>query len=102
MRTVRWALLAFMITVLIAAPVAVTQESPVAIRYHGHSFFLLTAGGLRIAIDPYGEIGYPLPAVEGDVVLITHEHRDHNNADLVRGAKRVLRGLAPGAWAATR
>lgn len=62
MRTVRWALPAFMITVLIAAPVAVT------------------------------------------VVLITHEHRDHNKADLVRGAKQVLRGakqvlrgLAPGA-----
>ncbi len=97
MKVTQWALLA----VLIAAPLAVAAEVPVAIRYYGHSFFLLTAGGLRIAIDPYGDIGYPMPEVEGDVVLVTHEHRDHNNAGLVRGARRVLRGLTEGGrdWA---
>lgn len=97
MKITQWALLA----VLIAAPLAVAAEVPVAIRYYGHSFFLLTAGGLRIAIDPYGDIGYPMPEVEGDVVLVTHEHRDHNNVSLVRGARRVLRGLTEGGrdWA---
>ncbi len=98
---IRWALLAVLIAASVTAPVAVAQESPVSLRYYGHSFFLLTTGGLRIAIDPYGEIGYPLPTVEGDVVLVTHEHRDHNNVGLVGGARRVLRGLTEGGrdWA---
>lgn len=97
----RWALLLALITVLIASPTATTQEAPVAIRYFGQSFFLLTSGGLRIAIDPFGDIGYPFPSVEGDVVLVTHEHRDHNNVGLVGGARRILRGLTEGGrdWA---
>ncbi len=70
------------------------QEPQVSIRYYGQSFFLVTApDGTRVALDPYGQIGYPLPTVSGDVVLITHEHGDHNNAGLVQGARRVLRGL---------
>jgi L-ascorbate metabolism protein UlaG (beta-lactamase superfamily) len=70
------------------------QEPQVSIRYYGQSFFLVTApDGTRVALDPYGQIGYPPPTVSGDVVLITHEHGDHNNAGLVQGARRVLRGL---------
>lgn len=98
MRVATWILLA---AVLFPVSPAGGQEAAVSIRYYGHSFFLVTAAGLRIAIDPFGEIGYPMPDVEGDVVLITHEHRDHNNAGLVRGARRVLRGLTAGGrdWA---
>lgn len=98
---VRWVLLAVVIAVMTAAPFAVAQETPVTIRYYGQAFFLVTSGNLRIAIDPYGDIGYPFPRVEGDVVLVTHEHRDHNNVALVGGARRVLRGLTEGGrdWA---
>lgn len=101
MKIVRWALLLALITVPIASPTATTQEAPVAIRYFGQSFFLISSGGLRIAIDPFGDIGYPFPSVEGDVVLVTHEHRDHNNVGLVGGARRILRGLTEGGrdWA---
>ncbi|MDR7480954.1 MAG: MBL fold metallo-hydrolase [Armatimonadota bacterium] len=82
---------------LLVAPVG-SVPSSLAIRWYGQSFFLVTtADGLRIAIDPFEDIGFPLPTVEADVVLITHEHRDHNNAGLIRGRPRVLRGLAPGA-----
>lgn len=93
LRVTAWTLLA---AVLFLTPTAGGQEAAVSVRYYGHSFFLVTAAGLRIAIDPFGEIGYPMPDVEGDVVLITHEHRDHNNAGLIRGARHVLRGLAAG------
>ena len=83
---------------VLIAPVARAQERPVTIRYFGWSFFLVTtADGLRIAIDPFGNIDYPLPTVEADVVLVTHEHGDHNNVGLIRGTPRVHRGLAPGA-----
>ncbi len=90
MRAVAYLVLA----ILLLTQSAAAYEGRVTVRYYGQSFFVLTtASGLRIAIDPYGEIGYPLPAVEGDVVLITHEHRDHNNAGLIRGATQVLRAL---------
>ncbi|MBM3470042.1 MAG: MBL fold metallo-hydrolase [Armatimonadetes bacterium] len=101
MKIVRWALLLALVTVLMASPAADTQEAPVAIRYFGQSFFLVTSGALRIAIDPFGDIGYPFPSGEGDVVLVTHEHRDHNNVGLIGGAPRILRGLTDGGreWA---
>jgi len=79
--------------VLFVASGGSAQEPQVSIRYYGQSFFLVTAPDTRVALDPYGQIGYPLPTVSGDVVLITHEHGDHNNAGLVQGARRVLRGL---------
>ncbi|MBI3076455.1 MAG: MBL fold metallo-hydrolase [Deltaproteobacteria bacterium] len=73
------------------------QEGEVTIRWYGHATFSVTSStGLRVVIDPYGEIGYPLPVLEGDVVTISHEHRDHNNARLVKGNPVVLRGLTEG------
>ncbi|MBI4278883.1 MAG: MBL fold metallo-hydrolase [Armatimonadetes bacterium] len=90
-----WLLL---IAFLLLAPAGMAQERAVTIRNYGHAFFVITAGdGVRIAIDPYGQIGYPMPEVEADVVLVTHEHRDHNNVGLIKGNPRVLRGLAAGA-----
>lgn len=72
--------------------------------YLGHACFLLTtSGGLRILIDPYepgafgGAIGYgPIPT-RADVVLVTHEHADHNAVQAVPGKPRqVIRGA--GTW----
>ncbi|MDR7484630.1 MAG: MBL fold metallo-hydrolase [Armatimonadota bacterium] len=83
---------------VMVVPIVSAQQRPVSIRYLGWSFFLITAAdGLRLAIDPYGNIGYPLPSVEADVVLVTHEHGDHNNVGLIGGSPQVFRGLAPGA-----
>ena len=36
--------------------------------------------GLVIYLDPFAGEGYDLPA---DLILVTHEHRDHNRIDLV-------------------
>jgi L-ascorbate metabolism protein UlaG (beta-lactamase superfamily) len=59
------------------------------IKYLGHACFLLTASdGLRVIIDPYesGAFGNALayaPITDAaDVVVVTHEHADHN---FVRG-----------------
>lgn len=83
---------------LLIAPVVRAQEASLTVRYYGQSFFLVTTGGsLRIAIDPFSNIGYAMPTVEADVVLVTHEHGDHNNAGLIRGNLRVIRGLGVGA-----
>jgi L-ascorbate metabolism protein UlaG (beta-lactamase superfamily) len=56
------------------------------IRWFGQSFFEITVDtdikkNFKIFIDPFDdEIGIAPPAdLEGDVVLVTHEHHDHNN-----------------------
>ena len=49
--------------------------------YQGHSSFRLVAkNGTVIYIDPFIGKGYDLPA---DIVLVTHQHGDHNRIDLV-------------------
>lgn len=45
--------------------------------YQGHSSFRITTNeGIVIFIDPFAGVGYQTPA---DIVLITHEHYDHND-----------------------
>lgn len=79
----------------IAAPAPASTGQPVAIRWWGQSFVTIeTTWGLTIAIDPYAlKVGYDDPHVEADLVLVTHDHFDHNNVGIVAGKPRVLRGL---------
>lgn len=48
--------------------------------YQGHgSFRLTTESGKVIYIDPFAGEGYDKPA---DLILVTHQHHDHNKIDL--------------------
>ncbi|WP_414732735.1 MBL fold metallo-hydrolase [Acetobacterium carbinolicum] len=50
--------------------------------YQGHgSYRLVTDQGIVLYVDPFAGEGYDLPA---DIVLITHEHPDHNNLSLLQ------------------
>ena len=50
--------------------------------YQGHgSYRLVSDRGIVIYVDPFAGEGYDLPA---DIVLITHEHPDHNNLTLLQ------------------
>ncbi|MCL2663721.1 MAG: MBL fold metallo-hydrolase [Oscillospiraceae bacterium] len=51
------------------------------IFYQGHgSFRLKSDSGIVIYIDPFTGEGYDVPA---DIVLITHQHQDHNELGLI-------------------
>ena len=59
------------------------DETPGAaiLLYQGHgSIRITTAEGKVIYVDPYAGEGYDLSA---DLILITHQHSDHNKVDLI-------------------
>tara|TARA_B100000315_G_C14439443_1_gene524016 strand:+ start:319 stop:978 length:660 start_codon:yes stop_codon:yes gene_type:complete len=66
------------------------------IVWKGQACFQITATKgkqeqVKILIDPYEEsIGLKLPPQEADIVLITHEHFDHNNKKAVKGTPFLI------------
>jgi L-ascorbate metabolism protein UlaG (beta-lactamase superfamily) len=75
------------------------------IRWYGQSTFLLS-GEQTVLIDPFGSLGDeaaahglvfdypPIDAPAPDLLLITHEHADHNAAEVVAGSPAVIRSTA--------
>jgi L-ascorbate metabolism protein UlaG (beta-lactamase superfamily) len=76
----------------------------VRIRWYGQSAFLLT-GSRTVFIDPFGDMGevarargmqfdYPAIDAEADLLLVTHEHADHNVVDVIGGDPVTIRSTA--------
>jgi len=76
----------------------------VRVRWFGQSAFLLD-GPPRVFIDPFGPMpglaergrrfDYPpIAGIAADLLLVTHEHPDHNAVEAVGGTPHVLRSLA--------
>ena len=59
------------------------------IKWLGHASFLITSDtGTRIITDPYttgGNLSYGEIRESADIVTVSHEHGDHNNASAVKG-----------------
>jgi len=71
---------------------------PVAVRWWGHAMISIENWwGYTVVIDPYhAGIGYPDPDVEADGVFVTHEHADHANVALLKGAPARHHGVKGG------
>lgn len=72
------------------------------IRWYGQSAFLLTGERHQVFIDPFGDMSafrdrgiewrYPqIDDVDADILLLTHDHRDHNAADVIGGDPQIIR-----------
>lgn len=66
------------------------------VDYLAHSCFLLDHSGYRVLFDPYPDhIGYPALRVrDPDLIVVSHDHFDHNAVDQVPGRATVVRGIA--------
>jgi L-ascorbate metabolism protein UlaG (beta-lactamase superfamily) len=76
------------------------------IEWFGQSTFRLATDSATVVVDPLGDVAalaargglklaYPLiEGVRADLVLVTHEHRDHNGVDRIDGDPVVLRSTA--------
>jgi L-ascorbate metabolism protein UlaG (beta-lactamase superfamily) len=76
----------------------------VNIRWYGQSAFLLR-GRQSVFVDPFGvmeglaargmRFDYPpVEGVEAELLLVTHEHGDHNAVEVVGGSPQILRSTA--------
>lgn len=67
------------------------------ITWYGQSCFKIQSGELTIVTDPFSkEIGLTPPRFRADVVLVSHNHDDHNNADSLSGEPFLIR--SPGEY----
>lgn len=75
------------------------------VEWHGQSAFSLSGEEGAVVIDPFGDVSslrergiqWDYPAIEApaaDLVLVTHEHRDHNGVEVVGGKPAMLRAQA--------
>jgi len=68
------------------------------IKWLGHSCFVITSDtGIKIITDPYvtgGGLSYGEIKETADIVIVSHEHNDHNNVAAVQGNPEVVRRVA--------
>ena len=69
------------------------------IKWLGHASFLVTSEkGVKIITDPYtvgGGLSYGQISEAADVVTVSHDHADHNNARAVVGSPEIVKGPGP-------
>jgi L-ascorbate metabolism protein UlaG (beta-lactamase superfamily) len=75
------------------------------VEWFGQSAFALRAPDASVFIDPFGDLSplaergmqFDYPAIESgevDLLLVTHEHLDHNGVEAIPGEPAILRSAA--------
>jgi L-ascorbate metabolism protein UlaG (beta-lactamase superfamily) len=78
----------------------------VRVDWYGQAAFRLSGDRATVFVDPFGDMSAlasrggvrieypPIEGVSADLVLVTHEHLDHNAAEVIGGDPPVLRSTA--------
>jgi L-ascorbate metabolism protein UlaG (beta-lactamase superfamily) len=75
------------------------------VEWHGQSAFTLAGEAATVFIDPWGDMsaaasrgiewGYPpIEAPATDLLIVTHEHSDHNGVEVIDGEPALVRSTA--------
>jgi L-ascorbate metabolism protein UlaG (beta-lactamase superfamily) len=75
------------------------------VEWHGQSAFALSTADTSVFIDPFGDVSpmaergiqFAYPAIAGvsaDLLLVTHEHLDHNGVEAISGEPQLIRSTA--------
>jgi L-ascorbate metabolism protein UlaG (beta-lactamase superfamily) len=75
------------------------------LEWYGQSAFRLTDGDTTVFIDPFDDLSalasrgmrWDYPAISGvraDLLLVTHEHLDHNGVGAIEGGPAIIRSAA--------
>jgi L-ascorbate metabolism protein UlaG (beta-lactamase superfamily) len=76
------------------------------VEWYGQSAFHLSTAEKSVAIDPFADMSAmaasrgmqfdypPIAGVQADLLLVTHEHMDHNGVDAIAGDPVILRSTA--------
>jgi L-ascorbate metabolism protein UlaG (beta-lactamase superfamily) len=76
------------------------------VEWYGQSAFRLASSDTTVAIDPFGDMSAlesargmkfdypPIAGVEAQLLLVTHEHSDHNGVEAIGGEPAILRSTA--------
>jgi L-ascorbate metabolism protein UlaG (beta-lactamase superfamily) len=76
------------------------------VEWYGQSAFRLSAGQATVAIDPFADMAErvsahgmtfdypPIEGVQAQLLLVTHEHFDHNGVEAIGGDPAILRSTA--------
>lgn len=64
------------------------------ITYLGHSSFKIKTKTGTVITDPFDPemVGLKYAGAEGEVVTVSHQHKDHSSYDKVTGVKKVIEG----------
>ncbi len=75
------------------------------VQWYGQSAFCLSTADTTVTIDPFGDLSGltsgglrfdypPIADVDAHLVLVTHEHADHNGVEAIGGSPEILRSTA--------
>src|SRR5437588_10293118 len=64
------------------------------LRWYGQSFFQLeTSIGKSVVFDPHAIPTFGRHRVSADVTLVSHQHNDHNQVEVLENKGRVFEGV---------
>jgi len=65
-----------------------TSSGKLEITFIGHGSLMLTHGGRVVHVDPYSILTDYAGLPKADLVLVTHEHRDHLDAEAIQAVRK--------------